>query len=362
MKEQVISILVRMAKFSYAEADNIRRAMSKKKMDIINNVKDDFINRSITNGYSRDIAINIFEHILKFASYGFNKAHSVSYALVSYQMAYLKVHYKSLFIFELLNSTMGSVELVKNYLNELKKYNLKISGVDINNSDYNFTLKNNIVYLPFKMIKNLRSDLVKIIIDERYNGLYKDIFDFFKRTVKNITKSEYITLINAEVFEEFNINTKTLIMNLDILINYGNLYNDLGEYALVPELEIVEDYNMDIKRINEINSYGFFISNHPASRFSEKEVMKLNKIKDYAFKNIISYVMVDNIKTIKTKKNEDMAFINVSDETDKGDLTIFPDKFYLLQNISKGDMIKVWGNVTKRFDKYSIVVSRINKE
>ena len=361
-QEQVISILVRMAKFSYAEADNIRRAMSKKKMDIINNVKDDFINRSIKNGYDKETVINIFEHILKFASYGFNKAHSVSYALVSYQMAYLKVHYKSLFIFELLNNTMGSVELVKTYLNELKKSNLKISGVSINNSNYNFVLKNNIVFLPFKMIKNLRSDLVKILIDERANGLFKDIFDFFKRTVKNITKNEYISLINAGVLKEFKINTKTLIINLDSLINYGNLYNDLGEYALVPELDLIEDYDIETNRLNEINSYGFFISNHPSSKYSEKEVMKLDKIKNYAFKNIVSYVMIDNIKVIKTKKNEDMAFINVSDETDKGDLTIFPDKFYMLQNIGKGDMIKVWGNVTKRFDKYSIVVSKINKE
>jgi len=362
-QEQVINILVKMAKFTYAEADNIRRAMSKKKEDILLKEKDSFIKRSVSNGYDENLAKNIFEHILKFASYGFNKAHSVSYAIISYQMAYLKVHYKSLFIFELLNNSLGSEEKVKTYLSELKKDKLKIYPVSINYSDYNFVLKNNVVFLPFKLIKNIRTDIINHLIEERnLNGNYKDAFDFFKRTVKFTTKNEYTMLINAGVLNEFRINIKTLINNLDSLINYGNLSLELGEYALIPELDTLEEYDKDTLRINEINSYGFYISNHPASRYSDKEVMKLEKIKDNVFKNVICYVMVDNIKKIKTKKNEDMAFINASDETDKCDFTVFPKSFYLLQNISKGDMIKVWGSVTKRFDKYSIIISNILKE
>jgi len=362
-QEQVINILVKMAKFSYAEADNIRRAMSKKKEDIVLKEKDNFIKRSMLNGYEEKLAENVFNHILKFASYGFNKAHSVSYAIISYQMAYLKVHYKSLFIFELLNNSLGSEEKVKIYLNELKKDKLKIYPVSINYSDYNFILKNNVVFLPFKLIKNMKNDLIKHLIEERKNnGSFKDVFDFFKRTVKNTTKNEYTMLINAGVLNEFQLGVKTLINNLDVLINYGNLYNDLGEYALIPELEIVEEYDKDTLRQNEINSYGFFISNHPASKYSNKEVIKLENIKENVFKNIVCYVMVDNVKKIKTKKNEDMAFISASDETDKCDFTVFPKNFYLLQNISKNDMIKVWGSVTKRFDKYSVIVNNILEE
>ena len=361
-QEQVISILVKMANFSYAEADNIRRAMGKKKMDIILDAKKEFISRAISNGYKEDLVINIFDHILKFASYGFNKAHSVSYAYISYQMAYLKVHYKSLFTFELLNNSIGSDEKVKNYLSDLKKDNYKINNVSINYSSNDFVLKNNIIFLPFKMIKNLRSELIKYILEERCNGLYKDVFDFFKRTVKNITKNEYIILINAGCLKEFKLNTKTLINNLDELINYGNLYNDLGEYALIPEIFVAEDYDIETLRVNEINCYGFFISNHPASKYGDKEVVKLSKIKDYVFKNIVCYVMVENIKNIKTKKNENMAFIQASDETDKCDFTIFPNIYYMLQNIEKNDMIKIWGSVTKRFDKYSIVINKLSKE
>ena len=362
-QEQVINILVRMAKFSYAEADNIRRAMSKKKEDILIKEKDNFINRSIKNGYTKELSQNIYNHILQFASYGFNKSHSVAYALVSYQMAYLKVHYPSLFIFEELNNSLGSIEKIKGYLTELKKNNFIINTVSINYSNEDFTLYKNRVILPFKIIKNIKNDLIVDVINERIaNGLYKDIFDFFKRTNKFINKNEYIMLIEASILKEFKYNMNTLKTNLDSLINYGNLYNDLGEYALKPELEIMSEYDSNILREYEINSYGFYISNHPSSKYNSKDIIKIENINNYLFKNIIGYFLVENIKKIKTKKNEDMAFLRVSDESGEIDLTVFPKNFYMLQNIEKNDMINVRGNVTKRFDKVSIIVNNILKE
>lgn len=358
-QEQVISILVQMANFSYAEADNIRRAMSKKKEEIILREKEKFLQKSKQNGYDEKLAENVYEHIMKFSAYGFNKAHSVSYALVSYQMAYLKVHYPALFIFELLNNSLGSTELVKNYIQELKKYNLLMFGVSINNSTNEFVLKNNQVYFPFKLIKNIRSELISNLITERKeNGIYQDIFDFFKRTVNFISKNEYIMLINSGCLKELNNNAHLIMKNLEVLINYGALYNDLGSYALIPELENVLDYNAEEKRLNEINSYGFYISNHPASRYLDG-VVKVVKIKDFVFKNVVCYVMVENVKRIKTKKGEDMAFVLGSDETGNADFTVFPKNYYLLNNVNKNDLIKVYGTVTKRYAQYSIIVNNM---
>ena len=362
-QEQVISTLVRMAKFSYAEADNIRRAVSKKKEDIILKEKDSFIKRSIQNGYSESLAKEIFDHILQFASYGFNKAHSVSYAYISYQMAYLKAHYNSLFTFELLNNSLGNTELIKNYINELKKHKLLIKEVNINYSINNFVLKNNLVFLPFKLIKNLSSDVINKLLDEREkNGLYVDIFDFFRRTVDFISKNEYIMLINALALKDFSYNVFTLITNLDSLIDYGNLSKEVGEFALKPELRIMKEYDIKTLRVNEINSYGFYITNHPASKYLDKDIFKIKSINEYLFKNIKCYVLVESIKNIKTKKNEDMAFLRASDDTGICDFTVFPKNYYLLQNIQKNDMIKVWGSVTKRFDKVSIIINNIAKE
>ena len=359
-QEQVISILVRMANFSYAEADNIRRAMAKKKESIIIKTKDEFIKRSINNNYNKDLSENIYNHILRFASYGFNKAHSVSYACVSYWMAYLKVHYNHLFTFEMLNNSLGDIEEVKELLNNLKRHKLIIMPVSINYSSNEFILKNKYVFMPFKLIKNIKSDVVSKLLEERKKGLFTNIYDFFKRTNKFLTKNDYMLLINASCLKEFKYNINTLITNLDSLINYGNLSNDLGEYALIPEIEVKEELSLDNLRSVEINSYGFYLSNHPASKYSN--VVKINNIEKFLFKNVVMYVLVENNRNIKTKKNEDMAFLTGSDETGIMDFTVFPKNFYMLQNIRKNDMIKVWGTVSKRYDKISVVVNNVVKD
>ena len=361
-QEQVMSILVKMASFTYAEADNVRKAMAGKNRESIAKIKDKFIRKSRENGYDEALSHQIFEAISAFASYGFNKAHSVSYAYVSYEMAYLKVHYRALFTFELLESVV-SPNKIKLYLNELKKYNYEIKHVNINISDSKYVLKENKVYLPFTRINSLRKESIGSILEERRNnGLYKNVFDFFERTYSILSKNDYSILIKAGALNDLGFNTKTLMNNLDALINYGALSKDLGEYALVPEIKSEEEYTEDELRSNEINAYDFYISNHPASKYSKDEVMKLEDIKDYVFKNVVCYVMVEDISFIKTKTKEDMGFISGSDETNCCDFTIFPNKFSYMQNIQKNDMIKIWGKVSKRYDKYSIIVNRLVKE
>ena len=358
-QEQVIQILVKMASFSYAEADNIRRAMSKKKEEVIKKERNNFLERSIKKGYSKELANTVYEAILEFAYYGFNKSHSVAYALVSYQMAYLKVHYNALFTFVLLDDAIGSSELIKKYLNELKHHNLLIHKVDINISTNNFIIQNRVVYLPFKLIKNLKSELIdKILLERNSNGLFKDIFDFFRRTYKFISKNEYLMLINASVLDCFDYNVNELVTNLDEFINYGNLYDDLGSMALIPNIKRSE-VSSDILRENELNSYGFYISNHPASKYNSKDIMKLEKIKDYIFKNVTCYVMIENVKKIKTKKNEDMAFLSCSDETGNADFTLFPKNYKLLDQFTKNSLVKIKGTVSKRYDKVSIIINNI---
>ena len=359
-QEQVISILVRMANFSYAEADNIRRAMAKKKENIIKEEENNFLKRSVLNGYDELLAKKIYNAILEFASYGFNKSHSVAYALVSYQMAYLKVHYNVLFNFVLLDNSIGSSELIKKYLNELKNNQLQIKKVDINISTNNFKLKDGCVYLPFKLIKNLKGEVIEEIIKERNtNGLYKDIFDFFKRTYNFITKNEYLILIKSSSLDKFNLNTNELLNNLDSLIEYGNLYKDIGSLTLIPEIKKTKELTEDILREYELESYGIYISNHPASKYNSKEIIKINKMNNYVFKNIVCYVMIENVKKIKTKKNEDMAFIVASDETGVFEFTLFPKKYYLIEKLNKNSLVRIWGTVSKRFDKYNVIINNV---
>ena len=361
-QEQVISILVKMAKFTYAQADNIRRAMSKKKMDIILKEKGNFIKRSVLNGYDEKLSEDIFDHILSFASYGFNKAHSVSYAYISYAMAYLKVHYHNLFMFELLNNSLGNIEKVKAYLSDLKKNGAKIYPVSINYSKEEFNYIDGKIILPFKMIKNLRKDLIEDVLKERSNGKFTDIYDVFRRTYKFMNRSDYELFINALLFSEFKINTNTLLNNLDALINYGELSSDLGEGAYKPEIIYYDSFDKEILRQNELNCYGFYVSNHPASKYNGSEFVKINDLNKHLFERINIGVLIEFIRYLKTKKGDEMAFLLGSDETGEADFVVFPRVYNLFKDIKKGDLVKIYGTVSKRFDKVSVVVNNVVKE
>lgn len=360
-QEQVIQILNKMAKFDNAKSDDIRRAMSKKKSDLLNKYQEEFIKCSVNNGYSESVSKTVYDHILEFAGYGFNKAHSVSYALVSYQMAYLKVHYHPYFIFELLNDNLGSIYKMKIYLNELKSGGVKLVKPALNFSHDNFHIQNNYLYLPFKLIKGLGTETVKLISEEQKEGKFESIYDVFRRFSGVLNKKVFIILIASDVFKEFKYNQNTLMNNLDSLLNYGELSKDIPG-MLKPNIVRYPEYDKDILRMNELNSYGFYISNHPSSKYMDNTIMKIENMNKFLFKNIRVAVIIEEIKRIKTKKNEDMAFLVVSDETGSADVTVFTSDFNKLNNINKNDFVIISGNVTKRLDKVSIVLKNVVKE
>lgn len=359
-QEQVIRILNKMASFSNQEADTIRRAMSKKKKELLNKYENDFIKRSIKNGYQEQLAKEIYEHILRFASYGFNKAHSVSYALISYQMAYLKVHYKYLFIFSLLDELKGNDEKLNKYLIEIKNDGVRLVKPSWNYSNNQYIIKDKFLYLPYKIIKGLSNELIKKIIEERTKGKFKDVYDVFKRTSSFINKKNYELLIRADMFKEFKLNRITLLNNLDSLINYGLLASEIDDLAR-PEIICFEEMPLEQIREDEKNIFGMYISNHPASGFSKDKYVKIENLNKYLFKKVQVAVIIEKVKKIKTKKEEEMAFILVSDETGEKELTIFPKVFKNNSNLLLNKMYIITGEVTKRFDKINFIVSKVEE-
>ena len=173
MQEQVMQILVKVGGYTYAEADNIRRAMSKKKESVILADKEHFIKNAIARGYEKALAIEIYDLILKFANYGFNKAHSVSYALIGYEMAYLKVKFPIYFITNLLNMSLGSEIKTKEYIDEARKVGIKIAKPDINEAESTYKIVENYLMLPLGSIKNLGITASSAILEERKNGKFK---------------------------------------------------------------------------------------------------------------------------------------------------------------------------------------------
>ena len=363
-QEQIMQILVKIANYSFAEADNIRRAMSKKKLEVMEQEKVNFIKRSIENGYEENLAIKIYDLILRFANYGFNKAHSVSYATIGYQMAYLKAYYPEYFITNLLNMSLGSEVKTKEYLDEAKIKGLTIEAPDINISTLEYMTQDNIIRLPLNAIKNLGSAASNAIFEERVtNGEYKDFFDFLARTYgKSVNKKTIESLIDAGVFKSFGYNKRTLKENIDIGLNYASLVKDLDESLVMkPTIKEYPEDSDDVLRSNEYAAFGFYITNHPSSKYKAKDITKIENINKMFDRTIKAVVLIEKINKIKTKNSEDMAFITASDETGTADFVVFPKQKVLLDDIKKGDVIMAFGRVTKRFDKYQVNINNILK-
>jgi len=352
-QEQIIAILGKIGGYSLAEADIIRRAISKKKESVINAEKEKFINGAIGKGYDRSVATLIYDLIVKFASYGFNKAHSVAYARISYDMAYLKVKYPEYFIIEMINNKDN--EKFAKLVLFLKNKGIKLEKPDVNLSHNKFYISGKELIMPLWQIKGIPENLSEKIIENRKDE-YTDFFDFVCKNKKILNENILNTLIKAEALRSFNLNERTLVENIAVALNFAEIDDELIKRPVIIELD---DYSDEVKRNNELESFGYFITNHPASKY--QNVMKLEMLEKYLFKNIKCVVLVNRISNIKTKKNENMAFISASDETGTCDFTIFPKNMNLINDLKIGDLVEINGNVSKRFDKVSIIVNNIKK-
>ena len=356
-QEQIMQIAHILANYSLAEADLLRKAMSKKKEDILLKEKDKFINQTIQNGYTKEVATDIYNLILKFASYGFNKAHSVSYALVSYKMAYLKAHYYPIFMKHLLSMVIGSEIKTREYINMCKD-KIEVLKPDINISDIDYIIKDNKLIYPLTNIKNVGLIAAKAIVEERKKGKFKDVFDFFARCYGKSINNKIIESLNkAGCFLEF-CNQKTIDNNIDILINYSEL-GGLLEDSLKPELVNYQEYSKQELLSREIEVFGTYLSSHPVTNLKHKiKAINLQDIVNYYDKNIIALIYIERIKKVKTKSNKEMIFITGSDETNICEFILFPREFC---DIIIGSIYMIEGKVEKRFDKYQIIINRIKK-
>ena len=356
-QEQVLEILREIGGYSYSEADLIRRAMSKKKASIIENEKEKFTKGVISKGYTKEIAEELYNLIIKFSSYGFNKSHSVVYSLVAFRMAYLKINYTKYFMKNLLNMNKNS-EKLKEYIDETKLLKIDFLPISINNSTYEFTIENNHLRLPFSMIKTIALQVSEEITTERNKGKFKDFYDFMIRCYgKSVNKRVIVSLIECGAFDEFNLNKKQTIKNLDEILNYVTLCKDLNLVLDTPPiLEEVSDFNDKESIDNEIKNYGFYLSHHPVTKFDRTNAITLEKYKNYFDKTITTILFLESIKTIKTKNNEKMCFVKLSDEFEIIEGIIFPDSLRKLGEIDKNNVYKINAKVEKRNNTYQLIV------
>ena len=364
-QEQIMQIARTMADYTLGEADILRKAMSKKKKDILLKEEEKFTSRAIKKGYDESLVHKVYELMLKFASYGFNKSHSIGYSIVAYKMAYLKAYYPKNFITYLLSMEINDDSKTKQYIYEAKKNNINILKPDINLSEKKYKIEDGGIRYPLTNIKNVGSSSSEVIINERSNGLYIDIYDFIKRCYgKSVTSKTIESLIYSGVFDSFGYNKKTLITNMDLIINYGELIKDLDRsLALEPELKIENEYTKKELMEHELEVFGFYLTDNPITelKLKNKNIVNLNEIEIYFDKIIDIIIYVDKIREVNTSKGDKMCFISGSDELSTIDVVMFPKVYKENSDISKGEIIKVRGRVEKRFDKFQIVTNSVVK-
>ncbi len=356
-QEQIMQIFTRIAGYSVGEADVIRRAISKKKENIILEEKEKFILRAKEKGFSEEVSTQIYNYIMKFANYGFNKSHSVAYALVGYQMMYLKVKYPEYFYSSLLNININSVSKTKEYLDEAREMGIKIIKPDINISKDKYYINDGIV-MPIGVIRNIGDVASLDIYNEVNKGKFVDFFDFVARTYgKSVNNKTIESLIYAGALDSFGETRNTLISNIKSALIYAELASGLDSSLVSkPSLEVKEELPLNELMEKELELFGYYVSNHPVSKY---ECPKINNIKSYFDKNIIGYYLLESVKMIKTKKGDSMAFLRLSDETGSIDGTIFPNRINYANHIKSGDILKIASHVEKRLDKYQLIINKI---
>ncbi|MDF2945453.1 MAG: dnaE [Bacillales bacterium] len=342
-QEQIMQIASTMAGFTLGESDMLRRAISKKKKDVLDKERLHFVNGCFNKGFSSEDANKVYDLIVRFANYGFNRSHSVAYSIIAYQLAYLKANYPTFFYSALLTSVIGSEDKIRECVREARKQKIKIKCPSINFSDFGFKTKEDIIYFGLGAIKNIGWATVKDIVNERKKKPFTDIFDFVVRmTNYSFSRKTFEQLIFSGCLDDFSKDRSTLLANLDAAIEYAELVkptsgNQLDLFlseSIVPKPIIFEVLPMteENKANFEKETLGLSLSYDPFEDFELfKEDQRFSTIDNFLLQDSKKLLkipaMIETCQTVNTKNNKQMAFVTLSNGFAEINSVIFPDSF-----------------------------------
>lgn len=369
-QEQIMQIAQKMAGFTLAKADNLRKAISKKHGDELKLLEREFIEGSIQKGYTKELAKHVYELIMKFANYGFNRSHSVAYGLVAYQLAYLKANWPLYFFCSLLNSVIGSETKTSEYIFEAKKRGIKILTPSVNASGRQYVIENDALRFPLPAIKNIGSAVSIAMEEEREKrGPFEDYFDFVARIItKKINKKTVETLINAGALDDFGINRASLIATLDDAFRYGDLVKIEDENQIMIDFDLVSKpavktmkEHAGLRAAKEREVIGFYLSEHPIAQLRKEVDPSLQPLVTLltkrGFVKFLCYL--ERTREHRTKNNELMMFGGASDDSGKLDLVIFPKTYERYRDdLIKGNYLLIEG---MKKEEQSCIVNKIIK-
>ena len=359
-QEQVMQICRDLAGFSLGQADLVRRAMSKKKHDVMERERQHFVHGCtepgkecpgcVANGIPEDVANAIYDEMLSFASYAFNKAHAAAYAVVAYQTAYLKRHYPRQFMAALMTSVLGNTGKIIEYSNECHRMGIKVLPPDVNASEMGFSVEGDAIRFGLLALKNVGRNLIATVItDRKQNGPFLGLYDFCKRMLgTEINRRAVESMIKAGAFDSVEAKRRAMMDALEGILKsvendarrnlagqmdlFGNL--DAGApQASTYQIPDCEEYPYDILLQQEKEVSGLYLSGHPLDHYRlQIEQMGGWRISQLTGEDAHRYdgregtlvCAVSHIKTINTKSGGTMAFITVEDLTGTMEVLAFP--------------------------------------
>lgn len=334
-QEQVMRVAQQFAGFSLGGADLLRRAMSKKDGAKIAAMKTDFIAGAVANGHDEKVAEQVFGYIETFAQYGFNRSHAVAYSKLAFQLAYIKAHYPAAFYKAVLNDAIADKKKVGAYIAEAKASGVKLLGPSINHSWQGYSMnKQGELQMGLASIAGMRRDFRESILKERQeNGAYKDLGNLIGRLESKYRKVEQLEpLVYAGALDEFGFNRKSILASLQGFIDAIGLAGEsMSLFAsLTPKVREIEDFTPAEKLGYERDYLGVYLSGHPIEPY-------LAAIPDNSHTDISSLavgmnqatvvIYVENVKKIRTKKGDQMAFVDGMDLSGSISITLFPQLF-----------------------------------
>lgn len=359
-QEQIMVLLNEVASYDLGTADIIRRKLSKSDKEYVKKEKEKFLDEGIKNGYDVHKLNELFDNIVKFSGYSFNKSHAVAYALISYTMMFIKANFPLVFYELCLNTKLNTQEEYE-LINEAKHLKITFTKADINTSKKNYYVLDNNIVIPFSSIKTLNSKIVDEIVGVVSNSRITDYIDAVVKLYKNnIDYKSFITIIQSGLLDNTGVNRKSMVMNLNKVINYAQLCDKLGiDDIEKPVIETYEEYSQNELFEMEKLNYGFYISTHPASIYYKKDYIKINDINRNFNRNVKLVGYIESIKTIITKKGKNMAFINISDESGETEGIIFDTSNF--DEIQTNSIYLFETKISKRFDSYQLIINNLYK-
>lgn len=382
-QEQVMQLTRVLAGFSRGKSDTVRKAMGKKKIELLNQLEVEFLEGcEKEKTLDKQTAKDLWEKFKDFAKYAFNKSHAIAYSIVANQCAYIKTHYTAEFLAASMSSNMNDTDQISIFVDDAKtNFNIQIVAPDINISESLFTVRDGKIIYALAAIKGVGTVATDAIIKEREaRGKFKNLTDFAKRCAPFINKRILEAFAKVGVLDSLEKNRALIYMNADAILSYAikskDSVNNLSLFANTTEDDVTEDrllkdlhetmeWTFAQKLENELSALGFYISAHPLDRYkhliSEAQLVTsatLAKVGDR--KQIQTAVYVNSFSRRKTKSGKDMLTINASDSFGNMDCVSFGEASLSLSQILSSDKeVVISGKTSLRDDSVSVFVDSI---